>query len=420
MSLCSVGHTTHYHLFQHDGITISLTLSKSISNRVQVCAALSDIDLPKKIIGSADDSIDLHKMLTFFRTGKKEFHAHLGATGFRFMLAILSAHSGQWILTADSQLVNRPHDELIRILTEQGAKITPIHNGYEIIGTKLSGGGIDIDVSRSSQYLSALMMIGPLMKQPPTFKLSAEKVSFRYVNMTMEILRDFGIEYLHNEDELIMKTNEYLPPKNFCIEKDWSSAAFWFELAALIPNTKIYLPGLRFHSLQPDRIVKDYFSELGVYSNEQENTVLIEGKNKSSRKLQFDIKNCPDVFLPLALACVGEGYEVKFKGISHLTFKESNRIKLLEKNLKRLNISCAISTTGSFHIRGNQKIKAEKTNIDYGNDHRMAMAFAILSVKFPQIQISDMTCVSKSYPEFIHEYKKVKKWLNKRGKHLKN
>jgi 3-phosphoshikimate 1-carboxyvinyltransferase len=406
-----MGHMTFHELHKNKAVAVQLPLSKSISNRVLMCAALSGADFSDFPLSSADDTSVLLQMLEDFRAGRVEFNAGNGAAGFRFMMALLSSKNGQWKLHASEQLLNRPHDVLINILREQGAEISEQDNGFTIVGADLKGGEIHVDISQSSQYLSALMMIGPFMKIPPTFILSNEKVSFPYIQMSLHVLRDFGIDYEAKGSRITLHESSYEKPLVFRSERDWSSAAFWFELAILFPELKIYFPELYIDSLQPDYRAREYFMSLGAYSYEENGSLFIASKLVSSELVSFDMRNCPDLFLPLAITCVGLGLEANFYGIKHLAYKESNRLALVQKNLKLFSIESTLSDSGEFHIPGNQVISTKENYIDHGEDHRMAMAFAILSLKYPQIKISDMSCVSKSYPEFIGEFDKIKKMI---------
>lgn len=407
-----MGHMAFHELHKNRAIAIQLPLSKSISNRVLMCAALSEVDFSDLPLSSADDTSVLLQMLEDFRAGRVEFNAENGAAGFRFMMALLSSKRGQWKLYASEQLLNRPHEVLINILREQGAEISEQDNGFTIVGADFKGGEIDVDISQSSQYLSALMMIGSFMKTSPTFILSNEKVSFPYIQMSLHVLRDFGIDYEAKGNRISLQNSSYETPLILRFERDWSSAAFWFELAVLFPELKIYFPKLHIDSLQPDYRAREYFMSLGAYSYEENDSVFIASKVVSGEQVSFDMKNCPDLFLPLALASVGLGRETVFHGIKHLAYKESNRLALVQKNLKLFSIESTLTDSGEFHILGNQVISSKENFIDHGNDHRMAMAFAILALKFPQIKIPDMSCVSKSYPEFIHDYNDIKKLIN--------
>ena len=151
---------------------------------------------------------------------------------------------------------------------------------------------------------------------------------------------------------------------------------------------------------------------LGAYSYEENGSLFIASKVVTSEPVSYDMKNCPDLFLPLALACVGLGLEANFYGIKHLAYKESNRLALIQNNLKLFSVESNLSDSGEFHLPGNQIISEKENIIDHGEDHRMAMAFAILALKFPQIKIPDMSCVSKSYPEFINDYNAIKNLIN--------
>ncbi len=411
MSICSVGQMAYHQLHKHNYIEVQLPLSKSVANRVLMCTAIAGGDLSEIPLSTADDSVFFHEMLSDFRMGKTEFNARSGGTGFRFMLALLAASNGEYKLHASDQLLNRPHDELISILKNQGAEITTEANTYIIKGVSLKGGDIDVDISQSSQFLSALLMVGPLMKEAPVYKLSSQKVSFQYVRLTLQILQDFGIEYSCEGDLMKLKSAEFAQPDKKRSEKDWSSAAFWFELALLFPGLKFCFPGLKPDSSQPDSIASDYFAQLGLSVFEQNNLICSESKSCPSDKKVYDLEQSPDLFLPLVLACIGLKKECEFRGISHLVFKESDRVELLMENLENIGIKCRYYDPGVLFVPGNQDISEKEVVINHGDDHRMAMSFAILSLRFPQIKIPDMNCVSKSYPEFIQEFNTVKKLI---------
>ena len=273
-------------------------------------------------------------------------------------------------------------------------------NTLKINGGSILGGDTKVDVSRSSQFASAIMLIGPFLKNGLRLKLIGDKfVSRSYITMTLKILELAGVEVaaMGNYIEI---PNQRVAPPDFEVECDWSSAAFWYQYVAHYKSAKINLSGLSRSGIQGDECMADFFKQLGVRTTQDNRSIIIEYDPSflSIGQLQFDLADVPDLAPALILTCFGERIPAVFTGINHLQFKESDRIKSIA--------SCINSLGGEMKVVDDAIILndfPESFNsviVNPFNDHRIAMAMAMFSATGTSVTLSDQNVVNKSYPEF--------------------
>ena len=366
---------------------INLPSSKSISNRLLIIQALCMENFKIENLSISDDTINLQKAIS-----SKENTINIGdaGTSFRFLTSYLSIQKGQeFILTGSDRMKERPIKELVSVLRKMGAKIEYLKNeGFpplKIIGTDLEGGKIEIDGGISSQFITSILLIAPTFQNGINLEIVGELVSKPYVEMTLKLMKEFGIESDWTNNIITINHQKYIP-KDYTVEADWSAASFWFEIASLSKRCNIRLNGLQQNSTQGDKKSIEIFNNLGVDSI-FENGKLILTKNQTISPFQtYNLIETPDLYQPLRCTLFSKNIKADFSGIQTLKDKETDRIISVETELNKLN---------SIKI------------IDTHKDHRMAMSVAPLCLKFGKLQINDVEVVSKSYPDFWEDLKKA-------------
>ncbi|MDG2059384.1 MAG: 3-phosphoshikimate 1-carboxyvinyltransferase [Flavobacteriales bacterium] len=366
---------------------INLPSSKSISNRLLIIQALCMENFKIENLSISDDTINLQKAIS-----SKENTINIGdaGTSFRFLTSYLSIQKGQeFILTGSDRMKERPIKELVSVLRKMGAKIEYLKNeGFpplKIIGTDLEGGKIEIDGGISSQFITSILLIAPTFQNGINLEIVGELVSNPYVEMTLKLMKEFGIESDWTNNIITINHQKYIP-KDYTVEADWSAASFWFEIASLSKRCNIRLNGLQQNSIQGDKRSIEIFNNLGVDSI-FENEKLILTKNQTISPFQtYNLIETPDLYQPLRCTLFSKNIKADFSGIQTLKDKETDRIISVETELNKLN---------SIKI------------IDTHKDHRMAMSFAPLCLEFGKLQINDVEVVSKSYPDFWEDLKKA-------------
>ena len=365
---------------------INLPSSKSISNRLLIIQALCMENFKIENLSISDDTINLQKAIS-----SKENTINIGdaGTSFRFLTSYLSIQKGQeFILTGSDRMKERPIKELVSVLRKMGAKIEYLKNeGFpplKIIGTDLEGGKIEIDGGISSQFITSILLIAPTFQNGINLEIVGELVSNPYVEMTLKLMKEFGIESDWTNNIITINHQKYIP-KDYTVEADWSAASFWFEIASLSKRCNIRLNGLQQNSIQGDKRSIEIFNNLGVDSI-FENEKLILTKNQTISPFQtYNLIETPDLYQPLRCTFFSKNIKADFSGIQTLKDKETDRIISVETELNKLN---------------SMKI------IDTHKDHRMAMSFAPLCLKYGELQINNAEVVSKSYPNFWEDLKK--------------
>jgi 3-phosphoshikimate 1-carboxyvinyltransferase len=372
--------------------------SKSIANRVLLLQALSANGF---FIDNPGNSDDVRLMQAALKNKSGLIDAGMAGTVLRFLTAGFSIMPGNRILTGSERLKQRPMNHLTNALTKLGAALKFTEKiGFaplEIIGKPLDGGKIEIDSSVSSQFISALMLIGPFLKEGLEIELTGNTVSNSYLKLTSGILRQLGFEVEINSNKVLIEPGK---PKtqNFRIEADWSAASYWLAFVALIPNAEITLKGLSQDSLQGDSEVLAIIQQFGVETS-WDNDELIAKNNPSFVKpnfFEYDFTQMPDQAQTFAFLCAAMGVEAKFKGLQTLKHKETDRILALQKELEKLGL---VVDSSDHSIKLSGKITATDVSLSTYNDHRMAMAGALIATQIP-VRIENPDVVSKSYPDF--------------------
>ncbi|PLX12258.1 MAG: 3-phosphoshikimate 1-carboxyvinyltransferase, partial [Marinilabiliales bacterium] len=326
---------------------VKLSGSKSISNRVLIIKSLSENIFSIKNLSNSDDTLRLEKALKKIETCRNSsipliVDANNAGTVLRFLTAFLSYGDGKWLLTGNSRMKERPISDLVDALEELGADITyASKEGFpplKICSTKLRGGEISIDTSKSSQFVTALMLIAPLLQQGLKINLEKKTVSQPYIKMTASIMKKFGINLKYSKNCINIFPSEY-KVSDYFVESDWSSASYWYELVALCDNSEIKISSLFNDSIQGDAIICDVFSKLGVSTEFlSDGKILLKNISKHENEMEFDATNCPDLVPAIMVSCFAKGIKLSLKGYHHLKYKESDRIQAMLTELSKIGL----------------------------------------------------------------------------------
>lgn len=395
-----------------------LPASKSISNRALVISALAGGCAEKDIenISDCDDSQVVVKALRQCagRTAETQLVDIMAAgTAMRFLTACFSVTEGSYIITGTERMKHRPIGILVDALRALGADIA--YEGEEgfpplrILGRRLKGGAVSLSGQVSSQYVSALLMIGPTMDVGLTLTLEGNVVSRPYIDMTMAIMRVFGAEVAWKDERTVCVVPKPYVPVRYRVENDWSAASYWYELIAL-GGGEALLPGLFKESLQGDARVQEFFKPLGVTTEFTGEGVKISGSGRvcggSEQPLVLDLVEQPDLAQTLVCTCAFMNRTFRFTGLQSLKIKETDRIYALRTELAKLGYDIEEENDSVLFWNGRRRnqLSPEQVSIDTYDDHRMAMAFACACLPFGKIVINRPEVVSKSYPNYWQEF----------------
>ncbi len=397
---------------------ITITGSKSESNRLLLLQALYP-EITILNVSNSDDSKVMQKAVTI-HDGTIDIH-HAG-TAMRFLTAYFATKEGSSvILTGSNRMKERPIKVLVDALNDLGADISYLETEgcppLKINGNKLTNYQTSLKANVSSQYISALLLVAPRLKKGLELTLEGDITSLPYIKMTLELLRQIGVESTFVENVVTVAPKEVLSePKTLTVESDWSSASYFYSIVALSPiGTSITLSSYRSDSLQGDSILATIYKNFGVESTFHEASVTMKKVSEcKSQTLNYDLKNAPDIAQTIAVTCFGLGIGCHLTGLHTLLIKETDRLSALKIELEKLG-GCVTITDNSLHLVAHQLFAQndhsatweglEEVIFTY-NDHRMAMAFAPLALK-RSLVIQDAMVVTKSYPTFWDDLKAI-------------
>lgn len=383
---------------------LSVPSSKSINNRLLIIEQLSKNKAGRLInLSTAEDTLLLQRLIGDLNQGNtNRFYCDNAGTVSRFIIGLLSITKGEYIVDGSQRLRQRPMKPLIEALRKLGVGINCLEReGFlpiEICSSgEINGGEIDIDTNLSSQFLTSLLLIAPKFSKTSIFNLSGSNMSLPYIEMSVELIREMGIDIEFKDNKIKVEPGEY-NLKDIIIEADWSSASFGYELA-YITKEVVFIPNLKPNSIQGDSISKEYFSYFGIETIfNQDGGILIPKQETSIEDLEFNIGNCPDLFLPLAVCGALSQRRIVFKNTSTLKHKESNRIEAIKYNINNLGFETIEEENSLIICKKRKEIKTKE--IKSFDDHRVAMAFGLLKLMDNEISVDNPECVKKSFPEF--------------------
>lgn len=388
--------------------TIKLPASKSISNRALIISALAGVKTMPRNISNCDDTEVIVRAL---RDNPYEIDIKAAGTAMRFMTAYLAVTPGEHVITGTERMKHRPIKVLVDALRYLGADIEYIgEEGFpplKIRGKALDGGSIEIPGDVSSQYVSALLMIAPMLNGGLELHLTGNIISRPYIDLTIHTMHDYGARVEWTDVDTIVTEPTGYREREFIIENDWSGASYWYETLALMGDreSSIRLPGLIDSSRQGDSGVRYLFSMLGVKTSFEDGiktkptTVTLKTMRSMLPKLDFDFSGQPDLTQTLVVTCAAMNIPFHFTGLATLRIKESDRIEVLKREMRKLGFVIREENNSELLWDG-ERCEATMEPIDTYEDHRMAMAFAPAAVKFPGLRINNPEVVTKSYPNF--------------------
>ncbi len=380
--------------------SIKIFGSKSESNRLLILKSLFP-GIKIRNISDSDDTEILSRALNSKRTEIDVSHA---GTAMRFLTAFFSSQAGcELVLTGSNRMQERPIKILVDALISLGAKINYTKKkGFppiKIVGQEIKNKKVYLDGNVSSQYISALMLIAPSLKNGIEINLKKGIVSRPYIEMTRDLLNYFGIKVIFTENKIEIEPKSNIKNKEKIVESDWSSASYYFSIVSLCKEAKISLKNFNQKSLQGDSVLPIIYEKLGVKTTFIENEIIISKMTDFNlpKMISLDLTDSPDIAQTIAVSCFGLGVGCELSGLKTLKIKETDRLIALKKELGKLGAEVNV-THNSIILNSSVKIK-DNIIIDTYDDHRMAMAFAPLGL-ITKIKIEKPMVVSKSYPLF--------------------
>ncbi len=390
---------------------VVLPSSKSICNRALIINSLAGNHEHPQNLSDCDDT---RVMVEWLSSVPDTVNIGAAGTAMRFSSARLAVMSGTHVITGTERMKNRPIGVLVDALRKLGANVEYVEkDGFpplRIVGnTELEGGVISLPGNVSSQYISALLMVGPSLKKGLKLVLTDNIVSRPYINMTLEMMREFGAKADWISDDTILVEPVPYIKRDYFVESDWSAASYWYQIVALTKNTdaEISLPGLFAKSLQGDAGGAKVFEMLGVKTEYDNNDVKISKSGSVVDRLDYDFVEMPDLAQTFVVTCCMLGVPFHFTGLQSLKIKETDRIEALKKELGKLGYVIEDRNDSELVWNGERCTPVSDASIDTYEDHRMAMAFAPCSLVLGSININNPEVVSKSYPRYWEDLKSV-------------
>lgn len=373
-------------------------------------------------LSSSDDTALLQTLLGQLKRGTTTSFmcGNAGAVA-RFMMAVLALTPGEWTLDGDERLRQRPMAPLIESLRSMGCPIQCLGNeGYlpvHLTGYMPKYKMTELDPSESSQYVSAMLLAGTLLPQGLTLTLTDRAASRPYIDMTLAVLENAGIRTSVSANQRVYRvwplTNTLRHKLAVDMERDWTSASYIYAAAALLPGLRMRMQGLSLStSCQGDRVTAEIFQHLGVITREvrspyrkEVRSITVEGNGENESTLEYNFIDCPDLMPTVLVTCAALGVKARLKGVKNLRVKESDRIQALSEELGKMG--CHITQTAT-EVRMSKTKLTPQGPVDVHGDHRIAMAFGVLTLRYPDLVIKNPECVSKSFPNFWEQLELIR------------
>lgn len=382
---------------------MALPLSKSMSNRALMIGALTPGGVKPARVADCDDTRAMEAGLE-----RRDGEVNVGAAGtaMRFLAAYYASQPGVAVtLDGSERMRERPIGELVNALRSVGAEIE--YGGEEgfpplvIKGTELRGGDLEVDASVSSQFISALMMVGPTMEGGLRLTLKGRPVSRPYIAMTAAMMEAAGADVEFYNDTVEIAGSGYSRP-TLDVELDWSAAAYAYEIQSLASGD-FELPGLRAESCQGDSALAGIYRDLGVVTRENEEGVVLEADPDCSPRLIMDMTENPDIVPSLVVNLCMLGIPFRLSGLETLRVKESDRVEALRQEMAKLGLMLTIEDAGTLSWERERVPVAKMPRFATHDDHRLAMALAPVALYLPGIVIEDVEVVNKSFPDYWNQ-----------------
>ncbi len=395
--------------------TAKLPASKSISNRALIIHALSGGHILPENLSNCDDT---EVIIAALKDNPYEINIKAAGTAMRFMTAYLAVKEGEeHVLTGTERMKHRPIGILVDALRFLGADIEYVgEKGFpplRIRGKQLEGGLLEVPGNISSQYISALLMIGPTLNSGLTLRLTGDIISRPYIDLTLWTMREFGADAEWSDHDTIEVRPQPYKERPYYIENDWSGASYWYEMIALSkdPEAKVQLEGLMDGSKQGDSSLRYIFSLLGVkttFLTKKQGvptTITIQHSSHCVPRLEYDFVNAPDLTQTFVVTCALLNVPFHFRGLSTLKIKETDRIEALKREMRKLGYVIKDANDSELIWDGERCEPDLESGIDTYEDHRMALAFAPAACRIDQLRINNPQVVTKSYPHYWDDLK---------------
>ena len=388
--------------------TIYLNSSKSESNRLLIIKALSEKEITIKNLSKANDSVLLKNLLE--SENLVVWDAQDAGTSFRFLTSFLAIKKEHVVLSGTERMKQRPVKVLVDALNKIGAEILYLENeGFPPIYIKGKinqvKNKLDIPGDISSQYISSLLLIAPLLEKGIKINIEEPFYSRPYVNMTLNLMNSFGIKSEVKGNKISIKNQEFLSG-SYIVESDWSAASYWYSILSISDNiNNLTLKGLKKKSNQGDSVISELMKSFGVNTQYKEDGIVLTKIKLDTEEIELDFRDCPDLAQTILVVAAYHKIKLKVSGVESLKIKETDRLLAMKNELKK--IGCDFYEEGNYWVleKRSREIDDELA-IDTYKDHRMAMAFAPLASK-KSIIINDSDVVVKSYPTYWEDLKKV-------------
>ena len=415
--------------------TIQLPSSKSESNRALMIAAYGGFDPDFQNLSDSKDTLVLKEALRGL-SPMSFLPRHVGeresigdnpciidisdcGTAARFMTTYLATHDGDWLLTGSQRMRQRPMAPLVETLLSLGAEIQYAEKqGFlplQIRGKSISGGKVTMVMSQSSQFASSLLLAAPMWPHGLEMGLLGDLNSLPYLDLTLAMMRHFGADVELKDRTITVRPKPY-QPNGFAVSSDWSSASYWYEIAALTKDCEIRLPSLSLPSLSPskvrvctqdDSIIAEWMNPLGVTSTEENASVVLRKKTLEKQSFTFGFSYNPDLFPTMVATCAGLQVAARFMGVANLRNKESDRILAMKMELAKIGTVLESVSDDELVLKPSSSLpffeSSAPLRLNAYGDHRIVMALAPLSLKLGYLTFDHPEVVEKSYPNYWKE-----------------
>lgn len=339
---------------------------------------------------------------------------HNAGTAVRFLTAACTLADAPIIIDGNRRMRERPISQLVEILRGLGATIEFVHHDgrlpLRIHPTLWRGGEVEVGATLSSQFISALLMIAPLMRESLTLRIAGPLTSPGYVALTLGCMSAFGatVDATPNLDRIVVRPGRYAGAE-MAIEPDASSATYFLAAAALCPGSACTIEGLGKGSLQPDVRFADALHEMGAALTYGRDFITVLGPSEPLRGIDLDCAAMPDAAMTLAVVAAFARGETVLRGLSTLRHKETDRLAALRAELTKLGAGVEIEDDELLIIEptADARQRSDEVRIETYDDHRMAMAFSIAGLVRPGVSIADPLCVAKTFPEYWSEFERL-------------
>lgn len=382
---------------------IDLPASKSISNRVLLLNALCATPGRLSNLAQCDDTDAVLSALA--QLDASEVNIGAAGTAMRFLTAYFATREGRAVvIDGTERMRQRPIGVLVDALRQLGADIEYVEaEGYpplKITGTRLHGGALTVCGSVSSQYITAILLIAPVIGGI-TLTIEGEIMSRPYIDMTLALMNRYGVKAEWRENVIHVPAGEYTA-LDFTVEADWSAASYWWAMQAIVPQSRITLKGLEPQSLQGDSRIAELMSQMGVTGNwcGRYLDLRSNGGVGCCCSTFADLSGTPDIAQTLVVMLCLMGRPFRITGLRTLRIKETDRLEALRTELRKLGYVVKVEGDDAISWHFETTAAEASPHISTYHDHRMAMAFAPAAIRFPGLIIDDAQVVSKSYPLF--------------------